>query len=160
MSTYNCNTSELSQSSNCFFTHSSDTTQQITTTNSSQHQVFSTSISLHSARTPLSVLAPPMATHCAYINSTASLLSTLPLSNPACPSSLCTSSLTSLPSTQSIHAIDITQSYITAYTNSLTAHTHFLHYTLVFSPSLEDSRSHARLNSTYNSFYRQKIQNP
>ena len=63
---------------------------------------------MDAAKIRQSILAPPLTNPFACINSTATSAFILPLSNPPFPSNLPTSSLTSFPITQSLHAIDLT----------------------------------------------------
>ena len=91
------------------FTDSSDTTPPMPITIYCQQPIFLTPISLDATKTPQSILAPPLTSQSACNNSTASLFFMLPLNNPPIPSNVSTSSLFSFPSTQSMHAVDLTQ---------------------------------------------------
>ena len=90
-------------------TKSSDTNQQMKLTISSHGPVFLTAASLGATRTPQSILASPLTSQPACINSTSSLPSTLRLNNPPILPNLFSSALTSFPSTQSMQAVDVTQ---------------------------------------------------
>ena len=94
------------------FINSSNKAQPMTNFNYSQKPIFCTAVFLDASKTPQSIHAPPLIPQSACINSTASSLSTLPISNLPVPSNLSTSSLTNFSSTQSIHATDLTRKAI------------------------------------------------
>ena len=81
------------------FTSCTASTQPKPNTIYSQQPIFSNPTSLDSTRNPQLILAPPLSSQSACINSTASSSFTLPLGNPPILSNLSTFSLTSFSST-------------------------------------------------------------
>ena len=141
------------------FTNSTAATQAIPKTTYSHQPIFSTLNPLDATRTPQLTHAPPLTSQLACINSTASSSFILPLSNPPIHPNFSTSSLTCFPSTQFMHAIDLTiNSTRMTIHQRLTLPSNF--YTSICSPSVWHPRSHARLISTYTFFPHHNLWNP